>query len=56
MSMEDHDQCACPFCDGREVPAEIIARIKEAAAGPMSRRMSAEEFKAWLETFPGSPR
>lgn len=44
---EDHDECACPFCDG-EVPAEIVDMIMRAAAGPMSEPMSLEECRAWL--------
>lgn len=47
---EDHDECACPFCDGGEVAPEIVEMIMEAAAGPMTR-MSLEEFRAWLDSF-----
>jgi len=47
MSIKDHDQCACPFCDG-DVDPEIVGRIMAAAAGPMSPAMSLEEFPAWL--------
>jgi len=47
---EDHDECSCPFCDGGEVPAEIVAMIMAAAAGPMSEPMSLEEVRAWLNS------
>jgi hypothetical protein len=45
---EDQDQTSCPFCDGGEVPAEIVDRIMTAAAGPMSEPMTIEEFRVWL--------
>jgi hypothetical protein len=41
--------CDCPFCDGGEVPVEIVDRIKAAAAGPMSKPMSLAEFRVWLD-------
>ena len=47
MLMEDHDECACPFCRG-DVPDEIVERIMKAAAGPMSPVMSLEEVRSWL--------
>jgi len=54
MSMEDHDQCLCPFCRG-DVPEEIIDMIMKAAAGPMSPAMTIDEAKAWLADFPSPP-
>jgi hypothetical protein len=47
-SYEDQDETSCPFCTG-DVPSDIVDRIMGAAAGSMSRRMSVEEFKEWLD-------
>jgi hypothetical protein len=45
----DDEACGCPFCRG-DVPQEIVERIKTAAAGAMSKRMTLDEFRVWLNT------
>lgn len=55
MSLADDDACGCPFCDGSDVPTEIIERIKAAAAGPMSKPMNLDEFRVWLDGVGRSP-
>ncbi len=47
MAVVEEGACGCPFCDGGEVPAEIVARIMESAAS-QGTRMSKEEFLLWL--------
>jgi hypothetical protein len=47
MVFDEDDACACPFCAG-DVPGEIVNRIKAAAAGPMSKPMTLDEFRTWL--------
>lgn len=53
-SHEDQDETSCPFCRG-DVAPEVVDRIMTAAAGPMSRPMSLEEFRAWLAEMKPSP-
>lgn len=48
MVSDEDDACGCPFCVG-DVPLEIVEKIKAAAAGPMSRPMSLQEARDWLE-------
>lgn len=45
--MDDEYDCTCPLCRPN-VPEEVIAQIRAAAASPQGSRMTSEEFRAWL--------
>lgn len=47
---ENNRPCPCPLCHP-DVPQEVIAEIRAAAASPQGSRMTGEEFRAWLDTF-----
>lgn len=47
--MDDEYDCTCPLCRS-DVPKEVIAAIRAAAASPQGARMTGEEFRAWLST------
>jgi len=51
MDRDEGEACACPFCDGGDIPQEVAERIKTAATEPMSKRMSLDEFLTWLDSF-----
>ncbi len=47
MAVVEEGACGCPFCDGGEVPAEIVERIMQSAAS-QCEAMTLEEFRTWL--------
>ncbi len=47
MVSDEDDACNCPFCDGGEVPAEIVERIMT-SAGQQGTTMTHAEFRVWL--------
>jgi len=49
LRVSDEDAaCRCPFCDGGEVPVEIVDMIVRSAAS-QGEAMTLEEFRAWLD-------